>query len=41
MLEEDLVCMVEDGYLRVPDPPGLGIDVRMDFVERYLDWSQS
>jgi galactonate dehydratase len=28
----------ENGYVRVPEGPGLGIDVRLDVVEKYVDW---
>jgi L-alanine-DL-glutamate epimerase-like enolase superfamily enzyme len=29
---------VENGYLHVPDVPGLGIDLRLDVIGRYVDW---
>lgn len=38
LLADDLVCEpleYDDGYLRVPDGPGLGITVDWDRVDKY------
>ena len=32
---------LENGAVRVPDRPGLGIDVRMEAIERYVDWGEN
>jgi L-alanine-DL-glutamate epimerase-like enolase superfamily enzyme len=28
---------LHDGYLTIPDRPGIGVTLDMDFVQRYLD----